>query len=193
MKSLQLTKPYLLVVVGLPGSGKSYFAEKFSDTFSAPYVDFGHFTRIAGNQKTGHQLATHSLGQLLRTKQTIVIEGRGATKADRKDIVLAAHKNGYATLFIWVQTEPATAEHRAVYAKSATMTQAEFDDQAGRFENLVPGEQYVVISGKHTHPSQAKTVLRRLVTDRPEATIPKPTITRQVPPRPTRSGRIRIG
>lgn len=188
MKSLQLTKPHLLVVVGLPGSGKSFFAEKFSDTFNTPYVDYGHYAQVAGTQKAGHELANHTVELLVQTKQTIIVEGRGLTKTDRQDLVLYAHKNGYATLYIWVQTEPASAEFRAVYAKTATISQREFDKLLKQFENLTQDEPYVVISGKHTHPSQAKTVLKRLVSGRP---TPVPKVIRQTP-RP-RSGRIIIG
>ena len=171
MKSLQLTKPHLLVVVGLPGSGKTFFAKQFSDTFNAPYIDYGYYSSLVGSVKTSEEIIDHIYGLLLRTKQSLVIEGRGSTKAERKELADMAAKNGYSILFVWVQTEPATAEHRAVYAKTATMNQKEFDKATKAFENLNAGEPYMVISGKHTFSSQGKTVLRKLITDRP-TTVP---------------------
>lgn len=194
MKSLQLTKPHMLVAVGLPGSGKTFFAERFSDTFNAPYVDYGYYSRVTGSDESGSELADHTIDLLIRTEQTMVIEGRGTTKAERKLMVEAAAKKGYQMLFVWVQTEPGTAEQRAVYTKGATMTQSQFDKQAAAFENLVANEQYVVISGKHTFSSQAKTVLKKLVTERP-TTAAKPKIIATRPPAPTPRvrGRINVG
>ncbi len=194
MKSLQLTKPHMLVAVGLPGSGKTFFAERFSDTFNAPYVDYGYYSRVTGDSDKASELANHTINLLIRTEQTMVLEGRGSTKSERKAMVESAAKKGYDMLFIWVQTEPATAEERAVYAKGATMTQSQFDKQSAAFENLVQGEHYVVISGKHTFSSQAKTVLKRLVTERP-TTAPKPKIiaTRPPAPAPRVRGRMNVG
>ncbi len=194
MKSLQLTKPHMLVAVGLPGSGKTFFAERFSDTFNTPYVDYGYYSRVTDDANSGSELAEHTINLLVRTEQTIILEGRGSTKAERKSMVEAAAKKGYAMLFVWVQTEPGTAEQRAVYTKGATISQSQFDKQAAAFENLVSGEQFVVISGKHTFPSQAKTVLKRLVTERP-TTVPKPKITATRPPAstPRVRGRINVG
>jgi predicted kinase len=200
MKSLQLTKPYLLVAVGLPGSGKTFFARQFSDTFNAPYIDYGYYADVLGKESLREEMMDHIYGLLFRTKQTMVIEGRGSTKAERKELTEMATKNGYGILFVWVQTEPGTAEYRAVYAKaSATMNQKQFDRAIDDFENLGAGEPYMVISGKHTFSSQAKTVLKKLVTERPTTTTAaasatsasKPVVSRPGP-RPNPRGRLTI-
>jgi predicted kinase len=175
MKPLQLHKPHLLVVVGLPGAGKTYFASQFSDTFNAPYINYGFYAKHVGNEKVAEELATHALMQLLKTKQTIVIEGVGNTRDDRREIVRVASKHGYDVLYIWVQTEPQTTEQRAVRSKMATMTRDEYEERIKKFELLLRTEAHVVISGKHTYASQAKTVLKRLATDRPApASVPVP-------------------
>lgn len=155
---LSLAKPHMLIVVGIPGSGKSFFASQFSDMFNAPYVDYGRFQ--------GDGLGDYMLHELLKTKQTLVIEGRGTTIVDRRDIIKTAVKSGYNVLFVWVQTEPLTAEHRAVKAKTATLTDSQFATQFKQFENLIVGEPYLVISGKHTYPTQARTVLKNLAAPR---------------------------
>lgn len=182
MKPLQLHKPHLLVVVGLPGAGKTYFASQFSDTFNAPFVEYGYYAKHIGDEKVAEELATHALMQLLRTKQTLVIEGVGNSRDDRREIVRVANKHGYDVLYIWVQTEPQTTELRAVRSKTASMTQDEYEARSKKFEILLRTEIHVVISGKHTYASQAKTVLKRLATDRPApATTSVPV--RTTPPR----------
>ena len=198
MKSLQLSKPYLLVAVGLPGSGKTFFAKQFSDAFNAPYIDYGYYSDVLGKDSVREEMMDHIYGLLFRTKQTMVIEGRGSTKAERKELSQMAVKNGYKILFVWVQTEPSTAEYRAVFAKaSATMNQKQFDRSVDDFENLGAGEPYMVISGKHTFVSQAKTVLKKLVTERPTTAVtppgsaPKPTVPRPEP-RPNPRGRLNV-
>lgn len=195
MKSLQLTKPYLLVAVGLPGSGKTFFAKQFSDTFNAPYIDYGYYPSVVG-AKASDEIIDHVFELLFRTRQTLVIEGRGSTKAERKDLMDLAAKNGYNVMFVWVQTEPATAEDRAVFAKNATMTQKQFDRAVDDFEYLTAKEPYMVISGKHTFPSQAKTVLKKLVTDRPTTVAvpaPKPKVVATRPaPRTNVRGRLHV-
>mgnify|MGYP003606713589 CR=1 FL=1 len=188
MKSLQLSKPHLLVVVGLPGAGKTFFASQFSDTFSAPYLDYGRYRHLVENEAIANQLADNALVQLLRTNQTIVVEGRADTLADRRDIMTLSKKCSYNALFIWVQTEPQTAEQRSVRAKYAIRTVEEFDTLAAKFEILTPSEPYLVISGRHTYASQAKVVLKKLAVARPETqSVPVPN--RIVPPR----GRIILG
>lgn len=93
-----------------------------------------------------------------------MVEGIGLTDEDRRDLKLLTHTKGYEVLYVWVQTDPRIAEHRSVYSKVATMTAREFADNAAGFEVLSPKtDAYVVISGKHTYATQAKTVLKRLV------------------------------
>lgn len=179
MKSLQLSKPHLLVVVGIPGAGKSFFASQFSDTFNAPYVDFGQFRRVAGDFKLGTQLANYTLGQLLKTNSTVIVEGRGATRADRLELEKAVQKYSYNVLYIWVQTDSESSEHRAVHSKTATLLQDDYDRQVKEFESLDRSKPHVVISGKHTYASQARVVLKKLTAARESASIP--VMTRQVP------------
>jgi shikimate kinase len=188
MKSLQVDKPHMLVVVGLPGAGKTFFAKQFSSTFNAPYVDYDHYRHLINNDELGDKITGEMLAQLMLTRQTIVLEGLGSQRAERKDFTLFARKNGYEVLYIWVQTEPATTLLRAVTSKSATMTRSEFDERSSQFEILTKDENHLVISGKHTYASQAKVVLKRLVSARTETPSAGP---RPAVPQPR--GRIIVG
>lgn len=198
MKPLKLTSPYLLVVVGVPGSGKTFFAKQFSQTYGAPFVDYGHFHSIAQDEHLGDVVATELLGQLFLTRSTILIEGRGETKQDRAILANLAEAKRYKLLYVWVQTEPQTTLRRAVQAKDATYSRSEYDSRVASFTLLDRQEPQVVISGKHTFSSQARMVLKRLETTTSEpqqaaAAAPKPVVTR--PPMAVKksSGRIIIG
>lgn len=190
MKPLQLQKPHLIVVVGLPGSGKTYFAEQFSDAFSLPYVNYSDLLRKLPDADLAASVADYVLSLVLRTKHTLVIEGRGATFAERQTIMTNAQASGYIPLFVWVQTEPQTCQKRALANGVST---EELIEAARRFDTLHPSEPYAVISGKHMFNSQARSVLNKLGKDQPIPT-PKPmqTIRHQHYTPTKRAGRIVI-
>mgnify|MGYP000489406189 CR=1 FL=1 len=162
MDPLEPNKPHLLVVVGLPGAGKTFFAKQFGETFGAPYVDYVHYHELTDNIDLGDTVATELLGQLFLTKRTIVVEGRGESKEDRAILMKLSAAKGYAILFVWVQTEPQTVLKRAVLSKDAPYSQSEFDSRSEAFDHLGRNEPHIVISGKHTYASQARMVLKRI-------------------------------
>lgn len=161
MKQLRLVKPHLLVMVGIPGSGKSLFAEKFTDTFGAPYISQKNIEQhVAGDTRT---LTQNLLKEFLKTNQLIVFDGDTNTRTDRMAIAKQARDAGYETLFIWVQTDEATSRSR-----SKQLDNDEYAKQLKRFTPLNATEKSLVISGKHTYASQAKVVLKKLSTPRAE-------------------------
>lgn len=181
MKHLSLTKPHLIITVGIPGSGKSYFAEKFASTFGAPYVSQQKIEMLA----TDHvdQIVQIQLDELLKTKQSIIFDGDSATRADRLRLNKKAREAGYETLLIWIQTDQQTAKIRATGKKSTSSSKDEdkFEQFLKRFTPPNSVEKPLVISGKHTYASQAKVVLKKL-------SAPRTTVTsqEQPPARPTR-------
>lgn len=168
MKSLSLTKPHLMLVVGAPGSGKSFFAERFAETFHTPFVHQGKIAQYAASPSAAATLVTQQLHELLKTNQPIIFEGAANTRAERVELAKQARAAGYDTLVIWVQTDPATSKSRALHDKSNLYTTETFDKALARFTPPSALEKPVVISGKHTYASQAKVVLLRLTGPRTE-------------------------
>lgn len=165
MKSLQLEKPHAIVVVGIQGSGKSFFAEKFSETFSAPYLDDKQFIDLAKNKSAAKKISDALLGELLKTHKTIVIEADGS-KASRIELASTLKKAGYEMLLVWVQVDSVTAMGRA--RKVSGITQHDYKEGLKQFVAPQEADQALVVSGKHTFASQAKTVLKKLSgTNRP--------------------------
>ncbi len=187
MKSLSLHKPHLLIVVGIPGSGKSFFAQQFADTFNAPFIHYGVLQNAMGHPISPEDTATFAgvlFEELVKTRQSILIEGPGSNRAERQMIAQQAISVGYEPLIIWVQTEPVTAQARAL---KTGLTPAQFEDEVRHFQPLNDSEASIVISGKHTYASQARIVLKRLI--KPERRATPPPV---VPQRPGTSKR-RIG
>lgn len=178
MKSLSLSKPHLIIMVGIPGSGKSFFAEHFADTFKAPIVSFHRLRQELFNSPTFsknedeiiNQVANCMLDEILKTGRTILYEGQTNLRTDRTLITKKSHDAGYEPLFVWVQTEPATAKKRAAKPSvgKPALSAEKFDDKLKQFSAPHRTEKAIVISGKHTYASQLKIVLKHLVGSRPQ-------------------------
>lgn len=167
MKSLSLNTPHLLIMVGIPGSGKSLFAAKFASTFNAPLIDYSVVMEIAGqNSDVSDVFAGYALKELFKTKQVIIFDGPTASRAERTALKdLAAH-HGYDSLFIWTQTDVDTAKTRYIKAhreKGRTISANEYGALIKNFSVPVAKEHpTVVVSGKHTFATQLKAVLKNL-------------------------------
>jgi predicted kinase len=169
-------------MVGIPGSGKSFFAEHFADTFKAPIVSFHHFrqelfdspTFSKDEEEIISRVTNRMLDELLKTGRTIVYEGQTGTRTDRALIAKRSRDAGYEPLFVWVQTEPLTAKKRTTKpgADKPTMNDEQFNTEVKRFSIPHQTEKAIVISGKHTYASQLKIVLKRLI--EPRAQISEP-------------------
>lgn len=165
MKSLSLTAPHAIIMVGIPGSGKTFFAQKFAETFHAPLITAEAVLPYAADNEAATTLIRNFVGELIKTSQTMVLEIGGNTRRERTDFAKSLRKNGYVPLFVWVQVDPETARVRA---EKKGMDQATFDEQVRSFKPLHSAENPLVISGKHTYATQAKTVLKRLSGPRAE-------------------------
>lgn len=184
MKTLSLSRPLLLVLIGLPGAGKSFFARQFSDMFSAPMVSYDRirfelfekgFLEPA-EQDIVRRIANYQMDELVKTKRSFIIDGGSNSVADRQKLEKLAKQNGYGTLLIWIQTDDITCKRRSTGrnkklraddALSPSLTDDQWKAYAKQF-NQPAKEPYMVISGKHAFSTQAKMVLRKLTSPHTE-------------------------
>lgn len=182
MKSLQLSKPHFIVVVGIPGSGKTTFADRFAETFHASFVNPRNFLTHIGNSvetEVADNIADKLLDIVLPTHQTIIYESLHGTRVERVELAKRARAEGYEPLFIWMQTDLPVAKQRSIRGtrtQPAPMTDEMFEQAAKRFSPPHSSEKYLVISGMRTYASQVKPLLKRLTEDaRPDAPPTMPT------------------
>ncbi len=185
MKSLNLARPQMLMIVGNPGAGKSFFARQFSETFDAPVVSldrirfelFANPTFSNDENDLVNRIAAYFIEELLKTKRSFLIDGGCNARADRARLVQLAKKSNYDAQIVWVQTDPATSRTRALKRNpekrvddkySPSLSEQTFEALARRFTEPTR-ENHVVISGKHTYSTQAKMVLRKMVAAREAA------------------------
>ena len=168
MKSLHLSVPHIIATVGMPGAGKTQFSEKFAETFGAPRIGTDILETLGGEADATNEAALQLLKEFLKSKQTIVYDGASEKRVSRAELARAARLAGYKILFVWVQTDLATAKAR--WEKLHHSDDRAFEQLMRQFSAPHPSEPYVVISGRYTYSTQAKTVLRKLSAPRAAST-----------------------
>jgi predicted kinase len=175
----------VIVVVGLPGVGKSFFARRFAETFNAPLVSedkirytlFSNHTYSKNENIMVEQVARLIIDELLVSGKTFILDGGYNSRSSRENITRLATQYGFRTLIVWVQTDEQTASRRAAgrslknpgdqYKQSLTTDQYQAIERTFTTPDLdLKEKNTVVISGKHTYAAQAKTVLQKIVESR---------------------------
>lgn len=158
MKSLRLSQPYAIILVGLPGSGKTFFGQKFAETFNAPHLNASAFAYHTRTLDDAYELGDKVLAELTRTKQTIIIETDTGSRVRRTELAKQLREMGYQPLFVWVQVDEPTAYNRS----RKQISDEEYSHRLRSFSPPHQLERPLVISGKHTYASQARVVLNFL-------------------------------
>ncbi len=174
MKPLQLSKPYLIAMVGIPGSGKSFFANHFAKTFNASIISGEIIASNSANSESAEKISNYMLYQLFKSNSTIIYDRSLNRRSDRQELAKLAKHAGYETLFVWVQTDTASAKSRFIKSQKTDKLKAAdiFENEFRKFTAPNSHEKHMVISGKHTYASQLKIVLTKLADSRPNTDTP---------------------
>jgi predicted kinase len=182
MKPLAPTTPHLIILMGIPGAGKTQFAEHFTKMFHAPYVNAHTLQVLAGadDAKT-EDLALHMVSEIAKAQRTFVYEGPTYSRAHRQSIAKIVHEAKLKPLLVWVQTDSTEAKKRV--QRQRMYTSEEFETMLAKFQVPLAVEKPIVISGKHTFATQVKMVLKHIATG---SRVNSPEFPKPAP----RSGRI---
>ncbi|MBQ2660836.1 AAA family ATPase [Candidatus Saccharibacteria bacterium] len=149
-----------LLVFGAPCSGKTTFAEKFSAKFGLAYYNFEELKKQ--NNFTRKQILV-ILEQIMKTKQTIVIEGEIDTEKDRAEMRNTLRAGGYDPALVWIQTDVATIRMRLKSRhKSVAKAKEIYDNAVAEIEAPSEAERPIILSGKHTFETQTKHAITGL-------------------------------
>ena len=160
MEGNKKTKPRALLLFGVPCSGKTTFAEKFAKKFDLTFYDLDE---LKVNNNLSQEMVLIILEQILKTKQTVVIEGCLATENERMQIRNLVRRNGYTPALIWLQTDVPTIKQRLkMRLKNAAKAKAVYEDAVANLEAPADSEHPIVLSGRHTFETQAKHVIAGL-------------------------------
>lgn len=178
MRHLKLTPPLLIITMGYPGSGKTFFSRQFAEQYGLPRISedmlrFELFEKPLFSSDESDiikRIFRYTLEEFLKSQQTIICDGLFLSKLERLELIKIANKQGYRTLTVWLQTDIQTSSLRASKRDrrnpddrfSFNMDQSTFSSFKNKLQRPDGKEQSIVISGKHAFKSQSLSVLRKI-------------------------------
>lgn len=178
MAKLTPSKPVMILMYGFPGSGKTYLARQLCNTVQAAYVSSD---RIRGElfekpryDKAENEIVEHLMlymaQEFLDAGVSVVFDTNASRFVQRRTLRDLAKKMGAKSLLIWLQVDQETAFGRIMkrdmrknddkYARPFDRTG--FEAYIGQMQNPKLGENYVVLSGKHSFLMQRSAVIKKL-------------------------------
>ena len=158
--SKKTNQPRAILVFGVPGSGKTTFAEKFAKKFHAAFFDLGE---IASECELDRKVVLMLIKQLAKTGQILVFEGGLDTEKDRIEVRNILREAGYRTNLIWIQTDITTVKQRLkLKLRSLEKAKNLYETKISGMEAPADREHPIVLSGKHTFETQLKHTVSQL-------------------------------
>ena len=170
-------KPTLICLYGFPGSGKSYVARNLADEIQLANVNSDRIRSelfqeprydTQENAIVSH-LMDYMSEEFLNAGVSIVYDTNALRVSQRRRLREMARKHNAAYLLIWIQIDLDTAFGRTQQRDRRTsddkyaepQTRSTFDRQVSGMQNP-EGEEYIVISGKHTFTTQKNAIINRM-------------------------------
>lgn len=171
-------KPLFIMLYGFPGAGKTYFARQFCESVQAAHIQGDRIRaelfETPRYDKQENQVVTQLMDymaeEFLSAGISVVYDTNAARAIQRHALRELARKAGAKPLLIWFQVDAESSffrsgkrdRRRADDKYSTSLSRPMFDTQINTMQNPVPTEDYIVISGKHTFPTQFAAVTRKL-------------------------------
>lgn len=179
MAKITPAKPFLLMLYGFPGAGKTYFARQLSDKMELAHIQADRiraelFEKPRYDKQENEvvmQLMNYMAGEFLSAGLSVVYDVNMMRGAQRRALRDMARKAGAQPLVVWLQIDADTAfargqkrDRRRIDDRyAAQMDRGSFDSIASHMQNPSMSEDYVVVSGKHVFNTQFSAVTRKLL------------------------------
>jgi len=177
MSKIVLSKPTLICLYGFPGSGKSYVARNLTTELHLAHISsdrirselFQNPRYDAQENSIVNHLMDYMCEEFLNSGVSVVYDTNAIRIAQRRKLRETARKHKAELLLVWIQIDVDSAYNRTQDRDRRTMddkyaepqTRATFDRQLTGMQNP-QGEDYVVISGKHTFGTQKSAIINKL-------------------------------
>jgi predicted kinase len=168
----QTVHPALIVLVGLPGSGKSYFASRLTEKVSAVVLESDFLRKTLVRRPTYKQFesfrlfhAIHELiRELLKAKYNVVLDATNLNEDSRRPLSDIAKEVRTKLILIHLNTARQVAEERLL---GRTIKPDRYSDADWAvYQKLEPG--FEAINGPHyeiSSPMDISPIIDKIVTD----------------------------
>lgn len=177
MPKIVPNKPILICLYGYPGSGKSYVARNLAGQIQLANINSDRIRselfQTPRYDAQENAIVTHLMDymseEFLSAGVSIVYDTNALRVAHRRKLREMARKHHAEYLLIWLQIDIETAFSRTQERDRRTsddkyaepQTRSTYDKQLNGMQNP-EGEDYLVISGKHTFETQKNSIINRL-------------------------------
>ena len=165
IKAMKPEKQLLVLMLGAPGAGKSYFARSLAKQFGMTRIVADEVrTRLFGSIEAGipperkrqaYEIVNQEMKDALRTGHSVIRDNQNNHRADRDMCRGVAEEVGAHTVIVWVQTPEEVAIQRCM-ERDATPDQLKLDKATAQqfhdrsmtaIERPTIEEDFVTISG----------------------------------------------
>lgn len=200
---IALSKPVLICLYGYPGAGKSYVSRNLANVVQMAHVSADRIrSELFENPRYDSQenaIITHLMNymtdEFLKAGVSVVYDTNSLRIAQRRTLRELARTNKSEYLLIWLQVDTDSAYARTQDRDRRTIDDrfaqpqdnATFNRVISAMQNPQAGEDYLVISGKHTFTTQKNAVVNRLYqmglisSDAVQHSVAKPGLVNLVP------------
>ena len=179
MGKLQPTKPLLILLYGMPGSGKTFVARQLCEDITAAHIQGDRiraelFEKPTYSKEENHivaSLMTYMASEFLQAGVSVVFDTNVMRLSQRRALRNLALKANAEPLLVWLQIDADSAYSRAKkrdrrktddrYAQE--MTPEVFQQLLGGMQNPDTTEPFLVLSGKHVFSTQKSAITRYLI------------------------------
>ena len=174
----KLQHPALFILVGIPGSGKTYLARQLSQKLGISRVSAEQIrstvldkpTLEQSEEKLVRRIAMFLIEEMLRLGMPMICDVPAFRSGQRSELEKLARRHKFQTVTIYQQIDRQAAwlRCRSRHSQQADdryapdLDEETFDKLCGKLQ-APTGDKVIVVAGSHDFNSQAQTILRRLL------------------------------